>query len=83
MTTIKSLLHYLEHWGRPRPAELPLNEAVILANRLLMTAAEFDAATGGVHADQQEFATIKFVNAQGVRTVSAEEQAGFWKGAHR
>ena len=83
MITIKSLLHYLQNWGRPRPAELPLNEAVILANRLLMTAAEFDAATGGVHADQQEFATIKFLNAEGVRTISAQEQADFWKGAQR
>src|SRR5437016_3518461 len=62
MTTIKSLLHYLQHWGRPGPAELRLNEAVVLANRLLMTAAEFDAATGGGHADQQEFAPIKFLN---------------------
>lgn len=81
MITIKSLLHYLGNWGRPSPAELPLGQAVVLANRLLMTAAEFDAATGGVHADQQEFATIKLLNAQGIRTISAEEQAEFWKDA--
>lgn len=81
MTTIKSVLHYLENWGRPRPAELPLGQAVVLANRLLMTAAEFDAATGGVHAEQKDFATIKLLNAQGVRTISNEEQAAFWKDA--
>src|SRR5262245_57539785 len=45
MTTIKSILHYLETWGQPRPAEMKLGQAVVLANRLLMTAAEFDAAT--------------------------------------
>jgi proteasome beta subunit len=83
MITIKSVLHYLENWGHPRPAELPLSQAVTLANRLLMTAAEFDAATGGVHADQQEFATIKLLNAQGIRTLSAQEQAAFWKDSKR
>ncbi len=81
MITIKSLLHYLESWGRPRPSELSLDQAVVLANRLLMTAAEFDAATGGVHADQQEFATIKLLNAQGIRSISVQEQAEFWKEA--
>jgi hypothetical protein len=60
---------------------MPLAQAVILANRLLMTAAEFDAATGGVHADQQEFATIKLLNTQGIRSFSAQEQAALWKEA--
>jgi len=80
MITIKSVLHYLEHWG-PHPAEMPVSQAVVLANRLLMTAAEFDAATGGVHADQLEFATVKLLNAQGIRTFSPQEQAAFWKDA--
>lgn len=79
MITIKSILHYLENWGHPRPGELPLARAVVLANRLLMTAAEFDAATGGVHADQQEFATIKLLNGQGIRSISVQEQSAFWK----
>jgi proteasome beta subunit len=80
-TTIKSILHYLENWGHPRPGEMPLDQAVTLANRLLMTAAEFDAATGGVHAEQQNFATIKLLSPQGIRTISTPEQAGFWKDA--
>jgi len=79
MITIKSLLHYLESWGNPRPAELALSQAVVLANRLLMTAAQFDAATGGVQADQKEFATIKLLNADGIRSISAEEQSDFWR----
>jgi len=80
---IKSVLHYLETWGQPRPAELPLAEAVVLANRLLMTAAEFDTATGGVHPEQHEFATIRLLSAEGIHTVSQEEQARFWKDAAR
>jgi hypothetical protein len=46
---------------------------------LLMTAAEFDSATGGVQVEQQDFATIKVLSADGVRNVSAQEQAAFWK----
>jgi len=79
--TIKSILHYLETWGRPRPAELPLAKAVALANRLLMTAAEFDTATGGVHPEQQEFATIKLLSQDGIRTISRDEQEIYWKEA--
>jgi proteasome beta subunit len=79
MTTIKSVLFFLESWGNPRPADMPLKEAVVLANRLLMTAAEYDAATGGVHAEQQQFATIKLLSGKGVRAISSQEQAELWK----
>jgi proteasome beta subunit len=77
--TIKSVLHFLENWGDPHPLEMPLAQAVVLANRLLMTAAEFDSATGGVQAEQQDFATIKLLSAAGIRNVSVQEQAAFWK----
>jgi proteasome beta subunit len=80
---IKSVLHYLENWGHPRPAELPLAEAVVLANRLLITAAEFDSATGGVHPEEQEFATIKLLSRQGTRSITRQEQARFWKDLRR
>jgi proteasome beta subunit len=76
--TIKSILHFMETWG-PRPGEMSLAQAVVLANRLLMTAAAFDTATGGVHPDQGEFATIKFLSPQGIRNISGEEQQEFWK----
>jgi proteasome beta subunit len=76
---IKSVLHYLENWGDPKPGQTPLAQAVALANRLLMTAAEFDTATGGVHPDQGEFATIKLLSAKGIRSVSSDEQKRFWK----
>ena len=79
--TIKSILHYLETWGQPRPADLPFNKAVTLANRLLMTAAEFDTATGGVHPEQREFATIKLLSRDGIRSVSRDEQEQYWKEA--
>jgi hypothetical protein len=58
---------------------MTLAQAVVLANRLLMTAAAFDTATGGVHPDQSEFATIKFLSPQGIRNISGEEQQEFWR----
>ncbi len=81
--SIKSVLHFLEQWGDPKPANLPLNAAVALANRLLMTASEFDTATGGVDPARNDFATIKLLNAQGIRSVTTAEQAEFWLEASR
>ncbi len=78
--SVKSVLHYLEKWG-PHPATLPLPEAVQLANRLLMTAAEFDAATGGVDPAQNDFATLKLLNRDGIRSFTRNEQAQFWQEA--
>ena len=77
--SIKSILSFLERWGQPRPAEMPLTQATVLANRLLMTAAEFDTATGGVHPEKRLFATIKFLDADGIRSISLDEQEQFWK----
>ncbi len=81
--SIKSVLHFLEQWGNPKPAELPLNQAVVLANRLLMTASEFDTATGGVDPSRNDFATIKVLSAAGIRSVTIAEQAEFWMEASR
>ena len=77
--SIKSILSYLECWGHPKPEEMSLAQAVTLANRLLMTAAEFDTATGGVHPDKRLYATIKLVSRAGIRSLSTDEQEQFWK----
>ena len=76
--SIKSVLHFLEQWGDPKPAAMPLARAVALANQLLMTAAEYDTATGGVDPGRGDFATVKFLGTDGVRSISPEEQAEFW-----
>ena len=80
--SVKSVLHFLEQWG-PKPAEMDLAQAVMLANRLLMTAAEFDTATGGVDPTRGDFATIKLLHRDGIRTVSRAEQTQFWPEATR
>lgn len=79
--SIKSVLHFLQHWGDPRPQDMTLEQAVVLANQLLMTAAEFDTATGGVDPAAREFATVKLLARDGVRAITSDEQAAYWSAA--
>ncbi len=73
--TIRSILAYEERYGTPRPAELGLDAAIQFGLRVLMMAAEFDSATGGVNPDAHHFATIKILRSTGVETISEERQA--------
>jgi len=77
--SIKSVLHFLEQWSNPKPADMSLEAAVTLANQLLMTAAEYDTATGGVDPTRGDFATVKLLTAAGIRPISMDEQAKYWK----
>jgi proteasome beta subunit len=77
--SIKSILSFLERWGSPKPAEMSLAQATALANRLLIAAAEFDTATGGVHPEKRLYATIKLLSKTGIRSISVGEQEQFWK----
>lgn len=81
--SIKSVLHFLEQWGAPPPARMSLAAACNLANRLLITAAEFDTATGGVDPDRGDFATVKLLDRNGIRTLAGDEQRRFWQEAPR
>ncbi|HRI12593.1 MAG TPA: proteasome subunit alpha [Verrucomicrobiota bacterium] len=76
--TIRSVLAFQERHGSPRPSELPLGEAIRFALRLLITAAEFDSATGGVNPTTQHFATIKVLRAGGIETISTDQQVSAW-----
>lgn len=77
--SIKSILSYLEKWGNPKPVEMTLAQASNLANRLLITAAEFDTATGGVHPEIKQFATLMLVARAGIRTITQDDQDLFWR----
>jgi proteasome beta subunit len=72
--TIRSVISFQERYGKPKPSEMSLAEAVQFTSRVLMTASEFDAATGGVNPETKTFATIKILDAKGVRTVGEQEQ---------
>jgi proteasome beta subunit len=72
--TIRSIMAYQERYGSPRPTEMSQIQAVEFAARLLVTAAEFDSATGGVNPQTNTFPTVKTLTRHGVRTISSEEQ---------
>lgn len=73
--TIRSILSFQDRYGTPRPSQMSLQDAVRFALRLLMVAAEFDSATGGVRPDAQTFATVKALRVGGIETIEAERQA--------
>lgn len=75
--TIRSVLSFQDRYGEPQPGHMNLAQAVRFALRLLITASEFDSATGGVNPDEQYFATIKVLRADGIETVDAGRQASF------
>jgi len=75
--TIRSVLSFQNHYGEPNPSRMNLAEAVRFALRLLMTASEFDSATGGVNPVAQAFATIKVLRAAGIENIDAERQSAF------
>ena len=77
--TIRSVLSFQERYGRPRPGEMNLKQAVQFALRLLMTASEFDSATGGVNPDAHTFATVKVLRGSGIQTIDADQQAELLK----
>ncbi len=77
--TIRSILSFQESHGKPRPSQMDLTHAVQFALRLLMTASEFDSATGGVNPATETFATIKLLRATGIETVTEQQQRDFLK----
>ncbi len=78
--TIRSVLSFQEQYGSPRPSQMKLGEAIRFALRLLMTASEFDSATGGVNPATRTYATIKLLRSSGVESVGDEQQSACLKG---
>ncbi|HEX3719572.1 MAG TPA: proteasome subunit alpha [Verrucomicrobiae bacterium] len=75
--TIRSILSFQERYGKPAPSQMNLREAVQFASRLLGTASEFDSATGGINPSTHTYATIKVLKAEGVETITDEQQEEF------
>ncbi len=69
---IRGVLHFQNKWRDEPVSSLPEEEAVVLAMRLLETAAEFDAATGGVKQGANVYPIVKTINENGVREIPIE-----------
>jgi proteasome beta subunit len=70
--TIRGILHYVHRWGPQRLAVMGDDDAIVLALRLLDSAAEFDSATGGVNIADGLYPVVKLINADGCVVVPAE-----------
>jgi proteasome beta subunit len=80
-SSVRAVLHHLEaHTAHP-PSRMSADEAVLLANQLLVTAARFDSATGGVRPDRGDFATVRLLSPKGIHAYSNPEQAALWSKA--
>ncbi|MFQ5589062.1 MAG: proteasome subunit alpha, partial [Nitrospiria bacterium] len=66
---IRGVLHYENKWRDVPVSSLPEEAAVVLSLRLLETAAEFDAATGGVKQGANVFPIVRTIEAEGIREV--------------
>lgn len=73
--SIRSILSYHERFGSPHPSQYSRRDAIRFALRLLMTASDFDAATGGVEPDASRFASLRILSARGIESVPESEQA--------
>lgn len=72
--TIRSIISFQERHGSPKPSQMDLKQAVRFASQLLVTASEFDSATGGVNPSSNIYPTVKVLRPAGVETVSVEQQ---------
>jgi proteasome beta subunit len=70
--TIRGILHYVHRWGPQRLAAMGDDDAIVLALRLLNSAAEFDSATGGVNIADGLYPVVKLITAEGSAVVASE-----------
>lgn len=66
---IRGALHFNNKWNQNSMTNCEEEDAVILAMRLLETAAEFDVATGGVKESDNIFPIIKTITKNGVHPI--------------
>jgi proteasome beta subunit len=76
---VRSILHYENTWGGKSLRKLRANEAILLALRALETAANTDAATGGVDRRADVFPIVKMITEAGIETLPESRLAKIFK----
>lgn len=69
---IRGAMFYMNRWGRP-VGDLPRDDAIGMALRLLHTAAEYDAATGRYERVGGVLPSVKTITADGLADVDEDE----------
>lgn len=70
---VRGTLSYLNRWGEKRLAEMDEEEVIGIILRLLDTAAEHDAATGGTDRRMNRFPSVKTITRDGIRELIQQE----------
>jgi proteasome beta subunit len=77
---VRAVLHYENTYAKRALRKLKANDAVVLALRALDTAAESDAATGGVDRRARVFPVVKMITADGIETLPEARLARMYRG---
>jgi proteasome beta subunit len=77
---VRAVLHYENSYAKRPLRKLKANEAVLLALRALDTAAESDAATGGVDRHARVFPIVKLITSEGITTLPESRLAKMYRG---
>ena len=77
---VKAVLHFENTYGRRPLKKLKASEATLLALRALDTAAEADAATGGVDRRAKIFPIVKLITSAGIETLPETRLARLYRG---
>jgi proteasome beta subunit len=77
---VRAVLHYENTYGKRTLKKLRAPDAVLLALRALDTAAEADAATGGVDRRGKVFPLVKLITKAGIETLPEARLARLYRG---
>jgi proteasome beta subunit len=78
--SVRAVLHHENTYGKRTLGKLRASEATLLALRALDTAAEADAATGGVDRRARVFPVVKIITKEGITTTPEAKLAKLYKG---
>jgi proteasome beta subunit len=76
---VRSVLHYLNHWGEKPLAKYSEAETVVTALRALDTAAASDTATGGYNSKTNVFPNVRAITEDGIHDIEEAELAKMYK----
>ena len=76
---VRAVLHYENTYSKRSLRKLKANDAVMLALRALDTAAESDAATGGVDRHARVFPIVKLITQKGIETLPESRLAKLYR----
>ncbi len=78
--SVRAVLHHENTYGKKQLIKMKASEATLLALRALDTAAESDAATGGVDRRARVFPIVKMITKSGISTLPDARLARLYKG---